>query len=204
MNNFESTVPFDPGYSQHSFSFFEHIGYITREYSQLKTPHQKKFKLSLIESSIIDVINKCTAFYLGCILWGGYIHFRFINDPKDICGNNTEGLTEEELNLIDFTEESKVILTYIEQFDRDCKYFLNRPAKIETIIKDILKSYIAFVEINNNFIGLNNTKNIKIPECIDHFKNLSIEQLDSLYEIILDVTKTGKIEFLLKTGFYDI
>jgi hypothetical protein len=204
MNNFEKSVPFDPGYSQYSFSFLEQIAYITREYSQLKSAHQKKFKLGMIEPAIIDVIKKCTAFYLGCMLWGGYIHYRFLNDPKEITGNNTKDLTEEEIKILDFTEESKLIIKYIEQFDRDCKYFLKKPAKIEPLILEILNSYIKFVEINNNFIGLENTKNIKVPKDIEHFKTLSIEQLDDLYNIISEVVESGKIEKLLQTGFYKI
>jgi len=202
MDKFEKGVPFDPGYSQYSFSFLENIAYITQEYSQLKTNHQKKFKLNLIEPTIIDLINKCTAFYLGCILWGGFIHCRFKDNPKEITDNNTKGLTKEDLKELDCAEETKFMLKYIEQLDKDCKYFLRRPAKITDSIVEILKSYNEFVELNNNFVDVNQTNEVKLPHTLDHFKNLTNEQLDSLYSQISKAIESGKIENLLETGFY--
>jgi hypothetical protein len=204
MDKFEKGVPFDPGYSQYSYSFPENIDYITQEYTQLKALHQKKFKLSLIEPTIIDLIKKCTAFYLGCILWGGFIHYRFKDNPKEIIGNNTKGLTEEELKELDCAEETKFMLKYIEQFDKDCKYFLRRPAKVPVLINEILKSYNEFVELNNNFVNTDQTNEIKLPQAFGHFKNLTDNQLDSLYLQISQAIETGKIEDLLEVGFYKV
>jgi hypothetical protein len=204
MEKFEKGVPFDPGYSQYSFSFPENITYVTYEYSQLKANHQKKFKLSLIEPAIIDLIRKCSAFYLGCILWGGFIHYRFKDNPKEIIGNNTKNLTQEELKELDCAEETKFMLKYIEQFDRDCKYFLRKPARVPASIIEILKSYNEFVELNNNFFNISQTSDVKVPQSLDHFKNLTDEQLDNLYAQILKVIESGKIEDLLETGFYKV
>ncbi|MDD3014670.1 MAG: hypothetical protein PHC34_13300 [Candidatus Gastranaerophilales bacterium] len=204
MDKFEIGVPFDPGYSQYSFSFLENIGYITQEYSQLKANHQKKFKLSLIEPTIIDLIKKCTAFYLGCILWGGFIHYRFKDSPKEIIGNNTKDLTDDELKELDCAEETKYMLKYIEQFKKDCKYFLRRPARVSDIIVETLKSYNEFVELNNNFADVNNTGDVKLPQILEHFKKLTDEQLNDLYIKISKIIESGKIEDLLEIGFYRI
>lgn len=202
MQNFDKNVPFDPGYSKLSFSFPEQINYLMKNYYQLKTPSQKRFQLTLLEKPIVEIINKSTAFYLGCILWGGFIHFRFKDNPKDILGNNTNNLTQEELKELDCAQETKSILGFIQEINRDFKYYLKRGLKISPKITEFLNSYIKFAKINNNFIGVNNTKDIKIPDKIAHFEKLRNEQLDKLCEIIYSAIDSNKIETLLETSFY--
>lgn len=204
MKNFDKGVPFDPGFSPLSFSFIENIATANQDYNSLKANHQKKFWLTKFEPTIVEFINKSTAFYLGCILWGGFIHYRFKNEPKEISGNNTEGLSEKELQEFDSALEAKAILKYVESFDRDCKYFLRKPAKIPAFIKEILENYIEFARINNNFINVKRTDEVKIPKAIEHFKDLSNEQLDTLCEKIYSAIDSGNIENLLDLGFYRI
>jgi len=204
MYNFEKTVPFDPGYSKIAFLFTDQISYLTAEYNQLKVVHQKKFQLSRIEPMILELINKSTAFYLGCLLWGGFVRCRFKVEPKELSGNNTANLSEEELQKVDCGAEAKIILQYIQSFDKDCKYFLNRPAKISPLIKEILDSYIEFAVLNNNFIDVKNTSDVKLPKILSHFENLSQEQLDGLCDKIYAIIAAGKIEALLDLGFYQI
>lgn len=204
MKDFKENVPFDPGFSPLSFSFIENIATANQDFNSLKANHQKKFWLTKFEPTIVDFINKSSAFYLGCILWGGFIHYRFKENPKDISGNNTVGLSENELQELDCAIEAKAILEYIEIFDRDCKYFLRRPAKIVPLIKKILESYIEFTVGNNNFINVNKTSDIKAPKIIEHFKDLSNEQLDYLCEKIYSTIESGKIENLLDIGFYNV
>lgn len=202
MPNFEKNVPFDPGYSKISFSFPEQINYLMRNYYQIKAPHQKKFQLMQLEKFILELINKSTAFYLGCILWGGFIHFRFKQSPKDIIGNNTNKLSEAEMKELDCAQEAKSILEFIQSINKDFNYFLRRPIKTSSEINEFLNSYIDFAKINNNFIGVNNTKDIKTPKTIAHFEKLKNEQLDKLCELIYSAIDSNKIENLLDIGFY--
>jgi hypothetical protein len=204
MKNFNKSVPFDPGFSDISFSFIGNIENAKLDYNSLRANHQKKFWMIKFESTIIDFINKSSAFYLGCILWGGFIHYRFKDSPKDIIGNNTINMSETELKELDCTQEVKAILEYIEEFDKNCKYFLRHPAKISPLIKEILNSYIEFVQLNNNFINICSTKDIKTPKEIQHFKGLSNAKLDELCEKIYSAIKSDKIEFLLEIGFYNV
>lgn len=204
MNNFEISVPFDPGFSKISFSFTENIQIILQDYARLKASHQKKFWLTKFEPMIVDFINKSSAFYLGCILWGGFIHFRFENEPKEISGNTTDSLNEEELKELDCAIEAKSIIQYIESFNRDCKYFLNRSAKISDFILEILNSYIEFAQINENFVKTKKTNEVKIPKSIAHFKNLSEGKLDDLREKIYAAIESNNIENLLEIGFYKV
>lgn len=200
--NFDKTVPFDPGFSPLSFSFIENMAGLKQDYDRQKANHQKKFWLIKMEPKIVELIEKCSSFYLGCILWGGFIHYRFKNDPKEIIGNTTEKLSAEEQQDLDCAIESKAMILYIESLHRDLKYFLKRPAKIPTFIEEILECYIEFSSLNNNFIGVKTTDQIKMPKAVEHFKELSTEQLDLLCEKIYTTINSGKIEKLLEIGFY--
>ncbi|MFA7658480.1 MAG: hypothetical protein WCY19_03510 [Candidatus Gastranaerophilaceae bacterium] len=202
MKKFNKTVPFDPGYSKTSFSFAEQISCLTGAYNKTKAPHQKKFQLNRLEPLILDLINKSVAFYLGCMLWGGFIHERFKREPKEILGNSTKNLSEKELQEIDCSAEAKFIFQYIESFDRDCKYFLKKPANISAFIPEILRSYVEFANINKNFVNINKTDEIKLPGVLSHFGTLTNNQLDALCEKIYEIIDSGKIETLLELGFY--
>ena len=199
----KDSIPFDPGYSPLSFSFMENIAYITRDYNNLKALPQKKFKLTQLEPSILDLITKSTSFYLGCMLWGGFIHCRFKNEPKEISGNHTLKLSDDDKKALDCAEETKFTLNYIEMFDRDCKYFLKKPAKVSAFIIKILENYNEFAELNENFINVKNTADIKLPKALAHFKNLTNDQLDDLYNKIMAVIDSKKVENLLEIGFFE-
>lgn len=202
FKNFDKKVPFDPGFSPLSFSFIENMAGLKQDYDRQRANHQKKFWLTKMEPKIVELIEKCASFYLGCILWGGFIHCRFKNDPKEISGNTTEKLSAEEQKDLDCAIESKAMILYIESLNRDLKYFLNRPVKIPVFIEEILENYIEFASLNNNFIGTKTTDQIKLPKAVEHFENLSNEQLDLLCEKIYTTINSGKIEQLLEIGFY--
>ena len=118
MTNFENTVPFDPGYSKISFSFLSNIDYVMGDYYQLKNINQKKFKLSHLEISILSMISKSAAFYLGCQLWGGFLSSKFKDGPKEISGNYSANLSGAEIDELDYAIETKYILEFIENFGR--------------------------------------------------------------------------------------
>lgn len=204
MKHFDKIVPFDPGYSKISFSFSQNISHLTHTYNKLRASHQKKFLLTQIESSILDLIEKSAAFYLGCMLWGAFLLYRFKHAPMKIEGNNTIGLSHAELQDLDCAAEAKFILQYIENFDRDCKYLLKRPCKVSPFLKEILNNYIEFAKLNNNFIKIKKTDEIKLPQNLSHFDDYKNDQLDSLCEKIYSIIDSGKIESLLELGFYKI
>lgn len=204
VDDFHKTVPFDPGYSPLSFSFMENIAYVTGDYNQLKAMHQKKFKLSQLEPAILDLISKNASFYLGCMLWGGFLSSRFKDAPKEISGNHTLKLSDEAKASLDCADEAKFSLQYIEFFDKDCKYYLKKPAKVSDFVKEILNNYIEFAQINDNFINVTKTSDIKLPKAFSHFDKLTSKQLDELREKIKEVIAAGKIEKLLDIGVYKV
>jgi hypothetical protein len=203
MRNFESVVPFDPGYAPKAFSFIEAIKTTQDCYAQLKTNSQKKAWLPQAEAQVIKIIELNAAFHLGCILWGGFLANRFKDDPKEIEGNTTLTLSEEEKRDLDCAAGAKAALQYIKNFDRDCKYFLKRGMKISPKIKKIYESYVEFAELNDNFVNTKTTDDVKTPKAIEHFKNLSNEPLDLLCESIYMIINTdGLLLGLLDLGFY--
>ena len=202
IRNFDLTVPFDPGFSEFSFDFTRAIKSSTESYNKIKATHQKKYWLATLEPAVVDYINAGSAFYLGCILWGGFIHFRFKDSPKKISGNDTENLCENDLKNLDCASQAKAMLEYIKVLNKDCKYFLRRESKVSGQAVENLEGYVEFAQINNNFIGIKNTSDIKIPKCIKHFEDLSNEQLDKLCEKIYSAIDEGTIGNLLKVGFY--
>jgi len=204
MEKFKETIPFDPGFSKISFSFIENIQTANQEFKKLKSNPQKKFWLTKFEPTIIEFINKNTVFYLGCMLWGGFIHYRFKDKPKEISGNNTANLSKEELQELDCAIEVKASLEYIKNFERDCKYFLNRSAKISPLINEILENYIEFAQANDNFKNTYKTSDIKTPKAIEHFQKLTMDELDSLCEKIYSTIESNRLEDLLEIGFYKI
>jgi len=203
MRNFETIVPFDPGYAPKAFSFIERIQTIKDCYAQLTSNSQKKAWLPQVEPEVMKLIELNAAFHLGCILWGGFLANRFKDSPKKIEGNTTLDLSEQEKQALDCAAEAKAALEYIKNFDRDCKYFLRRRMKIRPIIKEIYESYIEFAELNDNFVNTKTTADVKTPKAIAHFKDLSNEQLDVLCESIYMIIGTEELLFgLLDLGFY--
>lgn len=205
MRNFETTVPFDPGYSEKAFSFTEAIKTTQECYAQLTSNSQKKIWLPQAEPEVLKLIELNAAFYLGCILWGGFLANRFKDDPKEIEGNTTLNLSDAEKKDLDCAADAKAALEYIKSFDRDCKYFVRRPMKIKPIIKKIYESYIEFAELNNQFVDVRTTADIKTPKAISHFKGLSYDMLDMLCESIYMIINTEQLLFgLLDLGFYEV
>lgn len=205
MRNFETIVPFDPGYESMAFSFIEQIQNIKNYYAQLKNKAQKTLWLPQVEPQIIKLIEFSASFHLGCILWGGFIGCRFKSNPKEILGNTLQYLNKEELAKLDCAADAKAVLEYIKNFDKDCKYFLKRPMKISPFLIEVFESYIEFAELNENFVNTKTTKDVKLPKALKHFKKLSDAQLDELCDKIYEIiAPNDHLLALLDLGFYKV
>lgn len=200
METFKDKVPFDPGYSAIYVPIIGDIEAFAQEYSKLKASHQKKFWLVKFEPQVTNLIEKNSAFYLGCMLWGGFLHFRFPN--KEITGNSTSNISEAERSKFDCAEEVKIVLNFIKNLDRDFVYLLKRHSKVSKFTREILENYVEFAKENKNFIDTKNTNDIKIPELVEHFKDLSPDKLDELYVKIKNAINTSDSNALLNIGFY--
>src|SRR5574344_198982 len=204
MQKFNKTVPFDPGYKVLSFPFMGSVDMLNQQFSALKANHQKKFWLIKNEYKIVDFIRKNTAIYLGCMLWGAFLAYRFKKNPIEIVGNNTVGLSKEALQNLDCASEVKFALEYIKLLERDMKYYVGKSFKIDNIIPEILENYIEFNEINDNFKEIKFTNQVLLPKRFEHFSNFSENDLDILCEKIFDAISHVSHEDILNLKFYDL
>jgi len=198
MPNFEKSVPFDPGYAQYVIDISENAEAVSFEISRYKSLHQKKFRFSRFEPALLSIIKNNAGFYSGCMLWGAYIHYRFKDNPKEITGNSYVDLDEEQIININFTQNIDFMINYLPKFDKDCKYFLGKPSRVDESLMKIFENYREFVLLNNGFLRTRNTDDIKIPESLNYLKKMSPEELDSMYEKIEAVIQNGKLEDLLE------
>ena len=115
-----NTVAFDPGYGQYLTSFINTIEYMYGEINKFKNLGQKKFKFKTFYPQILALIEQNTAFYLGCMLWAIYVKSQ---NNATLTGNHCLGQEyNEELELM----EINYMVEFINHFDKDTKYYLNK------------------------------------------------------------------------------
>ncbi len=197
MPNFEKSVPFDPGFGPNVYDLRENVEAVAFEISKYKSPHQKKFHFSRFEPALMNIINNNAGFYLGCILWGAYILYRFKDNPKEISGNPYVGVSEEQLKDINFTQNIDFLIEYLPKFDKDCRFFLGKPSRISEDLNKILESYREFVLLNGGFVKTVSSSDVQIPESYKYLEKLNRDELDSMYGKIKAIIETGKLEEIL-------
>jgi len=198
----DNKVPFDPGFSEFSVNVPDEAMLILDEISKLKQLHKKKYEFQKLEINLTPLIKNCAAIYLGCILWGSYLHNRYKADPKEISGNVIKEMSEDQRGNIDYDGEINLIIELINRLDRDSKYYLKKPGKISRDVISYLEAYREFCRLNKNFTELNCTDGIKLPETTAHFENYDEQKLDELKDLIENIINSKKIENLLEIGFY--
>lgn len=198
----ENKIPFDPGFYKLKTSFPNDAHLYIDNISKLKSKHQINFKLVSFETSILKSIKQFASICLGCVLWGGFIHCRYKNNPKEIIGNPAFELAEEDLEKLDHTYEADYILELVENLDKQCRYHLKRPLKSGSEAINILNVYKKFILINNNFINTLSTADVKLPEELNHFYNIEEAELEKLKNLIFEIIESGQAEDILKIGFY--
>ena len=184
-------VSFDPGFFRHTFAFPPEIVDIISSISSIKQMHTRKFEFQKLEVRLLPIIKSSAAVYLGCTLWGCYLHFSYPH--SEITGNIMKDAEEN----TDKAGEIELILATIEQLHRASKYYLNRPFRIDDKITNYFRDYRNFAELNNNFAQIAYTSDIKIPDNYLYFKNYSIEQLDELKDKIYKIIESDKITDIL-------
>ena len=80
---------------------------------------------------------------------------------------------------------------------------MKRASRINPEYLKYFKSYKQFVELNNNFINLKFTNEIKLPVEVAHFENHSDKKLDELKQKIDELINTGNLENILTLDYYN-
>ena len=196
-------VPFDPGFSKFATVFPREICDYMDEISLMKQNHQKKFAFARMENHVVSIINILASFYLGCIFWGGYLFWKYKDNIREIDGNPAFLLSDDEINNLKYDDEIDFIINFLDKFEKNSKYYLHRPSRINPEYIKYFKNYKQFASLNNNFKTLKYTNEIQLPDIIAHFENFSEEKLDELKQRIDEIINSDNIQDILSLKFYN-
>jgi len=198
----KQVVLFDPGFSKFAVGFPTDAPAFLDEIIGLKQNHQKKFAFTNLENQIVPIIKLCASFYIGCVLWGSYLAWKYKNDSREIEGNPVFSSSEEECKL-NYSDEIDFILGFIDRFEKSAKFYIKRSSRINPEYIKYFEIYKQFVELNNGFKNLKFTNEIKLPAEVAHFENHSEQKLEELKQKIDEVINSGNLENLLNLNFYN-
>ena len=184
MIDIKDGIQFDPGFIQHISAFEPNIEYVYNTLSTCRNFNQKKMQFKMFYPKIQSLLKNYLGFYLGCILWAVYIKNL---DEKPILNNLCFG---GEYSENDTLEEIDFIKKYIEQLNKDVKYYTGQNCSIDSQSLNILHAYRNFLKENKGFVETKTTKDIKLPE---GFKTPSDKDLKEILEGIEKVIENGKL-----------
>jgi len=182
-----NNVEFDPGFSKYVQTFSVNIGYIYNEFKRFKVFSQKQFQFQRFYATIRTLLDKQVAFSLGCLLWAIYLKSL---DNSEIINNHCFGI---ELSEADYCYETNFTIDYLEQIKKDTKYYLNLGYDAPQLYFDILQKYKEFILLNEGFINLKYTSEIKLPD----LKTLNDEDIKLIKSTIDSVVSDGDLIKLL-------
>lgn len=203
--NKKQKISFDPGFSKFASKFPDDAIKYLEEIAALKQNHQRKFAFTNLENQIIPIIKDTTAFYLGCILWGSYVFWKYKTEIAELEGNTTLLLSEEDKNNLNYCDEIDYVLKFIEKFEKAAKYYHNRSSRINPQHTKYIEIYKQFVILNNHFKTLQFSNEIKLPAEMSHFEQHSEQKLDDLKQKIYEIINSEKnvTEEILNLGLYN-
>ncbi len=180
---------FDPGFSKlllSSFSYNIEILYI--DLNRVKNFGQKKTQFILTFQKGKSLFDIYLAFYLGCMLWGACL--KSMGNEK-IEGNPFIGKDYQREQSL---EEIFYLKNFVKKFDRDAKYYLGKPFKVDENKLKILDLYEEFIDANGGFKETDTTDKIQLAGKLNELSKDDIEQIKSK---IQEVINANKLEELL-------
>ena len=188
---------FDPGFAPYVEHFSQNIQICTQIFSSMSSVHQKKFKYKVLYPQIISLIKNNVAFYYGCLLWAFVLMNENKENPLEIEGNSFLNMTDEDISKYDFLEEINFIIDYLPILDKDSKYYLGKSSNLPLFWKQILLLYKEFLELNNGFVKVSRTSDIKLPDAF-----LDIKYSETIKQKVEDSIRIGSIETLLDYNIF--
>lgn len=154
-------------------------------------------RYKVLDKTVQKALQSTLGFWVGCILWGGYIKYKFKNTPKAISGNSFLELKKEDIPDFAYNTEFDEMEKYIENFAKNTKYYTGVNASLPASYKNILEEYKSFIDLNEHFLQTRTTADIKIPPRFEFLAQYSDSQLDKLgAEIVQIITKGDLSSFL--------
>ena len=184
--DFTDGAQFDPGFIGHLNAFVPSIEYIYQNLYRFKNFSQKKKQFKMQYNKIVHLIETYIGFYLGCMLWAACIK----DLDKPVLNNLCYGIEYDENETIG---EADFVKKYIEQFQKDVKYYLGQDYKIDGFMMKVLDEYMEFLKLNKGFTSVQNTSDIQLNK---EMAKLSQTEKDSVLNTIADVVETGNFKEL--------
>ena len=200
-HNFTTEVPFDPGYAPNLVPFLPAIRAINAELLPIKNFGQKKLRFKVLSKIGHKAFLSTLGFWVGCILWGGFIKYKFEEQPKPISGNDFIGLSKEEVSGFAYNEEFEEMATYIQTYSKDQNYYLGKYTSLPNFYSKIVSEYKEFIELNENFLYSKTTNDIKISPKFEFLAEYSDSQLDELYSQIMAAIENSDLSQFLELEF---
>lgn len=190
-------VTFDPGITQHGPVLEEDILEQISGASKLKAINQRKFQLQLLEGKVFKLLHTAACIYRGCVVYGSTLASKYKEPPAEIFDNPMLTLSKEERDELDLTDEPKFMYKIYQSLNKTISFNLKRKSKLPDYIEDCINTYIEFVSLNNHFLDLKTTDQLKLPEKTKHFLDYPPETIDKIEEKIMKIAKQGTIEEFL-------
>ncbi len=186
----KNTVLFDPGFAPIVIDSIGTVGYTYYMFNALGDIRIKRANFPLVLRKIEHHLKINVCFYLGCLLWAGYIKS---NKNATITGNE---LLNEKTNEQEYTKEIDFLIDFCSnKIVKEYKYYKNKFYRIDERYLPILESYKEFLIINKGFVACNNTNDIIIPNSL---KKISDSDLNKVLETIQDAIKEKKLDRILE------
>ena len=179
-------LEFDPGFAPYIMAFQGTVEYLYMDINRFKNLSQKKMRFKQYYKKILDVFNNNVGFYIGCLMWAGYV---VKQEKQNILNNHCFG---NQYNEDENTSETDFLIKFTELFPKDMKYYLGESYNTDEQIIKVLNTYKEFLIINKGFINTETNKDIKLPECIN------TDNADSYKEKIEEIIKSGNLSQFLK------
>ncbi len=191
-------VPFDPGFAPYVLSFMETYEYLNAEVRKFKNITQRKMKYRSYEQPLFRLLNNITSFYFGGMLYGVYLNCYYAENPMEIEGNTFLGENVENLINIPVFEEVRCVEKFL-SFHNSSPFSTKKTEPEKSLI---MTDYIEFIEKNKYFTNMKTTADIKIPNGLKFVKKYTKEELEELYQTILDIIKSEKLEDITQTKYF--
>jgi|SRR5574344_1175025 hypothetical protein len=179
---FENNVPFDPGYAQNLVPFLPTLEQATFRLRSFRNINQQKMFYKTILPICQKALKSTLGFWVGCVLWAGYI--KYAQSDKKISGNNFLNLKKEDLDGFEYLEEFKAIKGYIENYSQNVKYYTGKDDKLDENFIKIVETYQNFLAMNEHFINVKTSSDIKIPQELDFMQKYTLTEFDNLLDKI--------------------
>lgn len=197
MSDFEKGAPFDPGYAPYLIPFLPAVQVAKAELAGMKNFGQKKLRFKILNKVTQKALLSTLGFWVGCILWGGFIKYKFQSMPKEITGNSFIGLSKEDIEEFEYSGEFEAIIDYLDNYAKDMKYYTGVSGKLPDVYRTIVEEYKQFIQLNDNFLNAKTTQDIKVPPKFEFLAQYSEQNLDELYSQIMQVIESKDLsEFL--------